>query len=309
MKKILTLFLVTYTISLYPCYNEYEDIYGINRSDDAPDMHIGTMGVYEPELYDYIAINLYKVDQLEKEASDVAIAYVFLHNYKRGLQITSKLITKYPGEYNVLITHAVCLELNGQPEQALIYIKKAVDINPDSHWGSEWIHIKILEQVISGADLQGKSILGLNFGMDSIPVLQDTTIDIKKTLTHLEYQLEDRGFFVDSNDIIYGSLVFDFANLLYLQGEILSSQQYYEQAANYGFQHPALQSRINHVKNWANQTVEERADKYAEKVHDTNTTDVEKMSTQNLLVLALSLLSVVVIPLLFLRLLLKKRHA
>jgi tetratricopeptide (TPR) repeat protein len=306
MKKICTLLLVIFATSVYPCANEYEDIYGIDRSADMPDMHIGSMGVYEPELYDYISVNLYKVDQLEKEASDVAIAYVFLRNYKRGLQITSKLITKYPNEYNVLITHAVCLELNGQPEQALVYIKKAVAINPGSHWGSEWIHIKILEQVVSGKDVQGKSILGLDFGTDSIPALKDTTIDIKKTLEHLEYQLEDRGFFVDSVDIIYGSLLFDFANLLYVQDEILSSQQYYEQAERYGFKHPALQPRINHIKNCVHQDDLKRDDDYNRIVNGNSNSLHFKISGQNLLLLILSLAAIILVPLLFLRLLLKK---
>jgi tetratricopeptide (TPR) repeat protein len=306
MKKLLLLFFILFSTSLFPCGNEYEEIHGIDRSQDKPDQYIGGVGVSEYELYNYISAKLYTVEQMQKEASDVALAYVYLRDYKRGLQITSKLIQKYPQEYNVVINHAMCLELNGQPEQALVYMRKAIAINPDSHWGSEWIHVKILELVISKNDIQGKSVLGLDFGNDSLPVLKDTLMGVKKLLDHLEYQLEDRKFFVDKLDPLYGSLLFDFANLLYIHGEELSSRTYFEESQKYGFKHPAMLKRIGQVDKWEQITREKRAKEYADKVHN-GPSKISLMERKNVLVLILSLGAIIISVLIFLRILLVKK--
>ncbi len=83
-----------------------------------------------------------------KNESNIALYYMKLGEVKKALQILEPLAKEYPGEYTILANLGTAYELDGQLNKALQHIKKGYEINPDSHLGSEWIHIKILEAKI-----------------------------------------------------------------------------------------------------------------------------------------------------------------
>jgi tetratricopeptide (TPR) repeat protein len=81
-----------------------------------------------------------------KLISDFAWKMARNGNYKAAERILLLLIAKHPNEYNLNANIGTVYELLGKNELALQYINKAMIIDPNSHYGSEWIHIKILEQ-------------------------------------------------------------------------------------------------------------------------------------------------------------------
>lgn len=190
--------------------------------------------------------------RLSPDCSDLVVVYLYLQALDSAHIWSKRLLAKFPDEYNVVINHAVVLELQGKPAEALVYLKKALVINPDSHFGSEWIHRRILENYIAGNTAPERSILGLDFGTDSLPARPDslTTVDVMDLIAELRYQLEDRLFFLEQDgthqkDPLYGSLLYDYANLLLLQGHVEPAYDYFTMAREYGFNSPLLSARTD----------------------------------------------------------------
>lgn len=236
-----------YTQPTFACINENEEMSGVLILSSGEIFRLIPKSV-EPEVlrsflkeFDSCKTNL------TLECSDLVAAYLYLQQADSAAFWSKRLVQKFPNEYNVLINYAVALELQGKLNEALVYMKKALAINPYSHFGSEWIHQRILENYIAGNTAPTRSILGLDFGNDSLPKRPDSLTSITPLLTELHYQLEDRLFFMqqsDKKDVLFGSLLYDYANLLFLAGYVDFAPDYFAMAEQYGFMHPAQTKRV-----------------------------------------------------------------
>lgn len=252
MKKIFIFiwFFILTDIHVMACLNGYEVIPGIEKYDELE------YEIKEVEVY-FNSLQQYKNEQLKdferngkKEHVDLVIALLYLHDYRTALSVAEKLNRKFPSEYNVVITYAATLELNGKLNEALIFINKAIEINPKSHEGSEWMHVKIIEDLM-GLNKNPFSVVGIETGSDSIPVfVENGKVDKLTLLYQLAFQISERKYFIPGNDPAFGKLIFDYANLLYLNDYISKSEYYFEMAINYGFDIELSQSRYTYVRNW-----------------------------------------------------------
>ncbi len=90
-------------------------------------------------------------------------------------------------------------ELLGENENALLWIKKAVAIDPASHGNSEWIHVRILEAKIGGDHLVATSfLLNTSFGDGEIPDTDLSDAELESLRNALYYQLDERISFVEA---------------------------------------------------------------------------------------------------------------
>src|SRR5688572_27683403 len=76
--------------------------------------------------------------------NSIAVNYIKLGRLEEAEVILNKLLKRYPRDYVVIVNLGTLYELQGKNKQALEYIKKAIAINPESHMGSEWFHVKVL---------------------------------------------------------------------------------------------------------------------------------------------------------------------
>lgn len=86
----------------------------------------------------------YEETKDDKYLVDIGIIEAELGHFKKALSIFQKLAKKHPEDYKIVASLGTCYELNGQLDSAFKYIKKGIQLNPDSHYGSEYIHLKIL---------------------------------------------------------------------------------------------------------------------------------------------------------------------
>jgi tetratricopeptide (TPR) repeat protein len=176
---------------LFPCGNSYRrstntDVYQKGNSLDIFTFREGfnnsSLLAELNKLADAVKSGL----NLFEDENDKALTYMRMGEYDKAFEILSRLEKEKPNEYNIIANLGTLYELKGDNEKALAYIKKAVALNSQSHHGSEWFHIKILEAKLLGKDngwWKSHSILHLNtIQKESATIISDITYQLKERL-------------------------------------------------------------------------------------------------------------------------------
>lgn len=179
--------------------------------------------------------------------SDYAAALIYLDDYEKAKQIYIEIEKKSPNLYTTASNLGTLYELLGQPKEALFWIKKSIQINPKSHMGSEWIHVKILEQKIARPTSFKFSILQLDFGTSSIPS-NPKGYDLMKLQQHIWHQLRERTTFVKPKNLIVGNIYFDLGNVLAQTTDVQAALESYAAAKEYGFESELMEQRIDELE-------------------------------------------------------------
>lgn len=162
-----------------------------------------------------------------KLLSDYAVGLMKLGKVKESLQILATLYNHYPNEYRLASNLGTAYELNGQPDSALKYIRRGLELNPNDHEGSEWIHVKILET---------KQQLAVNPNyLHDHTVLQLTATQRKdpKVREQIEIQARERFPFTPGPDPIMGSLMADLGDAYAASYSIEYADAFYGMAKGY----------------------------------------------------------------------------
>lgn len=147
------------SFALYPCGNEYAHTWDGKRIYSRyfflrdHHRHFDT-----DKLEKRISSLNQKVEKGEatfKTWSDLALNLMKLGEVDSALSILEPLALEHPEEYNILANLGTCYELSGRLDSALKYISLGLEKNPNSHRGSEWIHVKILEAKIKEQQYPG----------------------------------------------------------------------------------------------------------------------------------------------------------
>jgi tetratricopeptide (TPR) repeat protein len=200
--------------------------------------------------------------------SDYGVQLIYLGEYEKAKRVYREIERLSPDRYRTASNLGTVYELLGQNDSALIWIRKAVALNPHSHGGSEWIHIKILKYKLRGETKPGSSLLGVNFGTEELPS-NPYRLDLRKLSEHLQRQLKERTKLVPPKDPVVGRLYFDLGNITAQTFSAEAALPYYKAALEYGHDTPLLQTRIAAMEDLANsfsleRTIHENRDKLRE---------------------------------------------
>lgn len=225
-KSTATLFLLVFSLKAFCCLNEYSvDAHG--------HQHMLDNGL-NISLFDESTIKkrLKSIeDDLTKEYnfqahSDYAVNLLKLGCTYDALLIFEALHKKHPKEYSIAANLGTAYELAGKNKLALKFIKLGMKLNPNSHYRSEWFHVRILEaklKKLSSDEIKKTGILKLNTFKKK---------DAYSTILGVLYQLEERTPFTPLGDVLYAkvlketaeytsnNLSLEIGNLLYGMAEI-----------------------------------------------------------------------------------------
>jgi tetratricopeptide (TPR) repeat protein len=178
--------------------------------------------------------SLYKSTNDIDYLSDYALLLIIQKKYSEAIAIYLDIEKKFPGRYSTASNLGTAYELTGENDKALHWIKKSVEIDPHSHAGSEWIHVKILETKVNGGQPETDALLGVDFGEGNGPYSTIKNKELLAMRSELYYQLNERISFVDPPDPIVATLMLAQADLAILTGAVRDAIELYEKAKTYG---------------------------------------------------------------------------
>jgi tetratricopeptide (TPR) repeat protein len=174
------------------------------------------------------------------DRSDYSVALMYLRRANEAVELLEQLEKEKPGEYFVAANLGTAYELAGNNEQALRWIKEGIRRNPDSHEGTEWLHVRILEaKIAQKADphyFENHSVLDLRPDETSQElVVGGKRFPHKQVAEAIRYQLSERLKFVKPPDAAVASLLFDYAAIEAATATLERAKKILQMAVEYGY--------------------------------------------------------------------------
>jgi tetratricopeptide (TPR) repeat protein len=237
---------------LLACANDYED-----RARHSP-LNAARTG----KQYIIILQQTFSVsdDELQRKAelvksgryqdiSDYAVALLRHGDYQQSRDLLEPLAAKHPDEYIIAANLGTAYELTGDLPNALKWIRRGIELNPQAHDGTEWLHAKILlarqEAQQDPKWFDSHHVVLEDFGNAVKPVTeasQNSLFDLRKAL---EYQLYERLAFVEDPDAVVADLLLSLGNVLILTHEEAKAHEVFKLAKQYDVsKNPLLDQKI-----------------------------------------------------------------
>lgn len=230
----------------------------------------GCINTYEPEL-------LYSLEQRDAEAAritqelgkahaekptlensnDFGVALLLSGKPGEAIALFRETEKKFPGSARVAANLGSALELQGNYDEALEWIREGIVRDVSLHRGSEWLHERVLKaRVVLPYDpkwFDRESVIGLDFGDGEVPVAPEI-LPFEKgklkgaqdLLRQVDYQLLERTKYSKPPDPVIGNLFASGGDLAIssglslLDGGTEDAKRYYQSALEYGAPHADL---------------------------------------------------------------------
>jgi len=172
-RNIITLLAVLSFHWTYACLWDYDTIEMERRQfPNTMELIAGKFLKHTPEFY-YWRIQ-HRIAMLEKEPDkaalydDLAVAYSKLGLNQQAIAVMKQKEEVAPHAYESYANLGTFYIHDGQLEKGLRFIEKAIEINPDAHFGRE-IYQKLLVEYLISKKKDGKTLLPLNNKLPSEP--------------------------------------------------------------------------------------------------------------------------------------------
>lgn len=204
---------------------EFEIYRGFPTFQRVFDRAVAAAYIENIDFSDYSTVNY-------QTLSDVGVRLARLGEYERSLEIFQWLHKNHPEEYQIVSNLGTLYELNGEVDSAYKYIEKGMQLNPNSHYGSEWVHLSILhakqQMAIDPNWIYNHKVLNMAAGSE---ILRDYDLDLYRKALNAEdelepkieamvlvegvvHQLKERIPFTPYNDIILANVLAELGDVL-----------------------------------------------------------------------------------------------
>lgn len=196
----------------------------------------------EPELVQAAerAELTYRQSPSLENANDLAVAWILTGDGSKGIELLREIESKPPRSAKVAANLGTALELAGENEEALKWIRESVRRDPNEHQGSEWVHVKILEAKLAIAKDPDWLVDHSVMGWTPDKPLRDNAGKLRRVgvlMEQIRYQLRERVIFFDPPDAIVGDLFVTLGDIGMANNETLETPFHYRKALKYGTVH------------------------------------------------------------------------
>lgn len=178
--------------------------------------------------------------------SDKGYVLIIQGKYDEALKLYLEIEKIKPNRYSTASNIGTLYELMGENQKAYEWIQKSIKINPNSHEGSEWLHLKILEAKIKKIkNPTGEFFIGTNFGSEIVAKTNLSDEELTKLQDAIFFQLNERISFIKPKDQIISILLFELGNIASMNENVFSeTSEIFELSRKYGFQSNVLNERL-----------------------------------------------------------------
>ena len=261
VKKIILTITLFFIIPSFACLNESRILINgqTTISDEESLVPHGHLSYQNRKAYEKELIKLYNSwnkDKQIEDYSDYGVVLVYLGEYDKALKVFQEIEKIKPGLYATAANMGTTYELLGNNLMAYKWIKKGIEIDPNSHDGSEWLHLKILEIKIKGKYLlNSKFLIGLDFGNSLIPKSELSEEKLNDLKYQIYFQLNERVSFIKPKDEIIALLLFELGNICSITDDATSAYRIYKRAEEYGYSSPIFLERFKNVSDLQNSLI------------------------------------------------------
>jgi len=121
-----------------------------------PDLLEAVMGIvprHDPAVYEArVAALAGATDPVDVD--DLAVAYDRLGRHAEAEAALREVLEDHPDRYETLANLGTVLVHGGDLTAGLPYLERAVAINPDAHFGREWVQLDLIQWVVNGAETE-----------------------------------------------------------------------------------------------------------------------------------------------------------
>ena len=191
--------------------------------------------------------------------NDIGVVLIYQQNYTTAIRHFLRIEKLFPDRPETAANLGTALELAGYERPASKWIRIGIKRNRGEHFGTEWLHARILSAKIANADgrwQEGRSIAGVQFSdavVPQIPATLPAGNDGRPVKAHeldraFRYQLSERMKFVPAPDWVVANLLQDWAMLNLAGGPLENAKVQFRLAAQYGYpQSPLIAKRVERI--------------------------------------------------------------
>jgi tetratricopeptide (TPR) repeat protein len=221
-RPLLLLFLAA-AAPAYACMNEYHPNYEAIARSESVRQQIFEQHATEDwsERAERLRAELGRGGDFRAK-NDLAVALAHAGQAAEAVTLLEEIEREKPGLYVTAANLGTAYELVGDNAKALEWIRQGIKRNADSHEGSEWLHVRILEAKLALEKdprwLVNHSVLGISIDAPPNSVVihgnRGEKLKPNQIKDALIYQLHERVQFVRAPDAIVGTLLYELGLLL-----------------------------------------------------------------------------------------------
>ena len=196
--------------------------------------------------------SLYKKTSKIEYLSDLGYVLIVERKLTEARDLYLEIEKTHPNRYSTASNLGTVYELLGENDKALLWINKAITLDSESHYGSEWLHSKILEAKIKGeAFYTSTFLLDIDFDKYNYPISTLSESKFHKVETALYYQLNERISFIKTKDPIIAVLLFELGNISMLNEDFESAEEIFKMSKEYGLKNELVNVRIAYLEGFS----------------------------------------------------------
>ncbi len=182
-----------------------------------------------------------------------AVKLVMESKSSQAIDLLLKYENTHSGLYETAVNLGTAYELEGNNTEASRWIEEGIQRNPQSHYGTEWLHLLILQNKIAletnASTFSHERMIRLpeRFSADTKISIAGHEYTVREVQHAITYQLHERLVFVKPKDLIVSELLYTLAKIHEETTILEEAEKIFELSLLYGFSDPQLiEDRLHH---------------------------------------------------------------
>lgn len=191
----------------------------------------------------------YKIIAKDDDLAKLGLKNIYLQNFETALDNLEKAYALDSMNYVVASNLAAAYEFNGKPKLATKFIRKAMELDSTSHFGTEWLHLYIIENKMGLKDKLFSDMIKYN-GLKTTVGIDGKYYNVKQIIKAINYQLKERLLFVKDKSNQIADLLYVYGRICEMKNQTYKCKEVFDFAKKFEIEaHSKLNERLKSYEN------------------------------------------------------------